>query len=238
MAALAELITDTSIIGDDGKRLSAQVIHCSYCKAFDTLRGHGLVSVEFAKKKFTQRGWDIHKKAACPRCVVKFKAQSAARAEQKVVPMVKPITPVQPAAKPMRSLAELSLVAAVKPAPSETAPREMSPLDRRKVFRAIDEVWDENTGRYGGGATDNRIAEQLNVPRAWVEDVRRESFGDAGDNQDLVELRAALDEASKHAEGLMNEALALATKFEAIVAELGAVRGRCSALEKAVGLRK
>lgn len=36
----------------------------------------------------------------------------------------------------------------------------------------------------------------------------------------------------------MNDALALATKFEAELKELGAVRARCERLEKAVGLRK
>lgn len=191
MPGIPALIIDTSLLEGGGRRVSAQVIHCSYCRASDVLRGH-LVSFEFARKKFIHRGWEIHKKAACPKCVAKFKAANAAKTDRKVVPM--PIKTNAPMAA-IKSLADLSSVANVVVPPPVA--REMSPGDRRKVFRAIDDAWDESRGRYAGSASDNQIAETLNVPRIWVETTRKEAFGDTGDSQDLQDFITQLTAAEK-----------------------------------------
>lgn len=231
MASLAELITHGTMRSDDGKTVATQVVQCSYCPKTAVIRlGGGALPPDVARKKFVQRGWDIHKKAACPDCRHKLKAPSAPSA-QKVIPMAKPASPVQPAQTTIRSLSQL-------PRLEVAAPREMSPGDRRKVFRAIDEVWDERAARYDGSVTDNSIAETLNVPRIWVETVRKESFGDAGGNDEIAALLTELGEVEGRVKPLVDEALGLATKFERVVAELGAVRARCEKIEKAVGLRK
>ena len=68
----------------------------------------------------------------------------------------------------------------------------MDPSTRRRVFRLIDEHWDESRGRYENTWSDQRLATDLKVPRAWVEEIRREAFGDNGGNAEMDELKVAL----------------------------------------------
>lgn len=79
-----------------------------------------------------------------------------------------------------------------KPSPSETPPRTMTTKDRRAIFRAVDDHYDEANQRYADG-DDKSIAAKLGVPWAWVQKIREENFGPAGPDPEITALRKELE---------------------------------------------
>jgi hypothetical protein len=143
---------------------------------------------------------------------------------------------------PLRSFADLA----------SASIERMTPSDRRRIFRAIDENWDDDAGRYIGGMGDQGIASQLNVARAWVEHVRKDSFGDSADNEDMEKLREELAELKGKVGVSLDEMQRLQSKVKefgdqaATVAErlrtyfsrLTDLEKRLGATERAVGVRR
>lgn len=97
---------------------------------------------------------------------------------------------------------------------SEEKPRELTQVFRRKIFREIDGSYENN--RYVTGVTDKTIADELNVPRKWVEDIREEMFGPAGPNPEVVAISEQLVELARAATKLEIEGLKLAEEAEAL----------------------
>ena len=56
-------------------------------------------------------------------------------------------------------------------------PRSPSRDEKRIIFKKIDEFYVGETVGYSGDWSDDRIAEDLNVPVAWVATIRDENFG-------------------------------------------------------------
>lgn len=79
-------------------------------------------------------------------------------------------------------------LAANPPARAEP-PREPSVEDRRIINLKLMEVYTD--GGYVSPWTDQRVADDLNVPRAWVSVVREFSFGPEGSNPLFDEFLAA-----------------------------------------------
>lgn len=65
-------------------------------------------------------------------------------------------------------------------APVAAKPREMSREDRRIISEKLDEVYGKDA--YKGVWTDSAVAKELDVPRAWVAQVREQFFGPEGSN--------------------------------------------------------
>lgn len=65
-------------------------------------------------------------------------------------------------------------------APVAEKPREMSREDRRIISEKLDEVYGKDA--YKGSWTDSTVARSLDVPRAWVAQVREQFFGPQGSN--------------------------------------------------------
>ena len=59
-------------------------------------------------------------------------------------------------------------------------PPQMGRDDRRIIMEKLDDVYGDNA--YGGSWTDTTVARDLNVPRAWVSEVREAFFGPEGSN--------------------------------------------------------
>lgn len=110
-------------------------------------------------------------------------------------------------------------------------PRQMTASDKRKVFRAIDDAWDESKGRYVGACSDTSIAGTLEVPRIWVAQIREENFGKTQRNEDIDkmtgELKNLRGEIARHA----NTAMELAAKFEAIEQQITLLQARVESVE-------
>lgn len=110
-------------------------------------------------------------------------------------------------------------------------PREMTRADRRRIFREIDDSYDEAGNAYVLDVTDQSIADKLKVPRAWVAQVREESFGPAGPDPAILKIESALKDLQSRQAKVESDAMQLferATKIgeqaEALAAELKELR--------------
>jgi hypothetical protein len=121
---------------------------------------------------------------------------------------------------------------------ANAAIEKMSRSDHRRIFKAIMDNWDENKGRYLADYGDQKAANELNVPRAWVEHVRKEAFGDTGDNEELVELREDLEAMERKFQQYANEGLTLATRMDEMVRGARQMLTRLEKVEKATGVRR
>lgn len=224
----------------DGRKRSAQTITCGYCPASDTLSGTHLVSPEFASRRFRQRGWDVPRKGkpTCPDCLKKFRAQAAAKRHRK-----------EAAAEPAPTAEVVRLDGASRkpdqestmPKPDNVMPlpaRDIDRAARQRVLRAIIDNWDADRGRYVGAVTDHALSEQLKVPLAWVEDMRRENFGDTGGNDELEALRTELGALEATIETHVTEGMALAQRFDEVLRQVKALGTRVGRAEQSVGIGK
>lgn len=126
-----------------------------------------------------------------------------------------------------------------KPGPEEeppmsdtTAPRELTREWKRRINARLDEVYaGEDTG-YSADWTDEKVARDLGVPRAWVEAIRVELHGEnAGNEASSEEARArkrALHE-------LRRDVSAIETRFLTALADcekaLGPIKARLAKLD-------
>lgn len=94
------------------------------------------------------------------------------------------------------------------------APKEMTPADRRRIFREVDGNWDEGKAMYLGDVTDQTLADKLNVPRAWVATVRKEAFGDTDKNESMIRVLAEARDLRAKVEKYGNAALDAAAALE------------------------
>ena len=70
-------------------------------------------------------------------------------------------------------------------------PRAPSRDEKRQIMKAIQDHYDENAETYIGGCTDQSLAKELGVPRAWVSIIRDEFFGPA-QNEEIAEFAAEI----------------------------------------------
>ena len=63
--------------------------------------------------------------------------------------------------------------------------RQLTPKELRAVMSRLEETYDADNGRYLGGASDSKLAAELDVPRANVAKVRDEAFSALRTNPDL-----------------------------------------------------
>ena len=72
--------------------------------------------------------------------------------------------------------------------------RVMTREDRRIIFEKLNEVYLNDKVGYAQGWTDEKVATDLGVPRAWVRLIREENFGDEVGNEDI---RKSFEEGEK-----------------------------------------
>ena len=121
----------------------------------------------------------------------------------------------------------------------------MDAATKRRIYREIDGNWDDSKGRYLANMTDHLIATKLMVPRAWVEEIRKEVFGDDGSNAEIEELHADLASAEKRfteiaaeASRRVDAALEMVAKLENCRNEVKDMRQRLERIEVATKARR
>jgi hypothetical protein len=107
------------------------------------------------------------------------------------------------------------------------APRQPTPADKRRIFREIDDHWNEEKSRYEGSTTDQTIATGLDVPRAWVTQIREDAFGKSQRNEDMDKVLGNLKNLKGECDRAMSSAMELAEKFEALSKQ-------CVAMQEAI----
>lgn len=163
---------------DDGSMVHAHVLTCHLCGAEDSIRSSNSKPLpeEVVRRKFQQKGWitgknDKRKLDTCPTCI------EAAKTNGAVITMAPEPIPV------------------VKETPMTTRP-DPSRSDRRKIRDALDEHYIEDKG-YAKDMTDAKLADRLNVPRIWVEEMRVMLYGDETTNEEAEQIKAEMTKIRK-----------------------------------------
>lgn len=121
---------------------------------------------------FTREGWFLGARRSqdeCPSCVEARLMPSAKRPKLTIVhPAIEP----EPIPMPEPEVT----ATAIELAPAAEAPRQPTWADNRRIRAALDDAYDADAGRYFGELSDEKVAADLNLPRAWVSTIR-ELFG-------------------------------------------------------------
>lgn len=153
-------------------------VRCCECGDVSEVRGQEMgerIAREAMPQKFRERGWQLGKREDADRCRL-CAARNAKRSEQLVEGVkarpVEPATPVVLARTVVEETMNVSAKSDVK-AEVRTPTREQ----RRRVMEALDDVYPHAEKGYAGNMTDELLARRLDVPRAWVSEVREQLYG-------------------------------------------------------------
>lgn len=195
---------------DAGPSQRAAETVCSLCGD----KGHIIMAngtsypPEVVKRKFEYVGWSVDARREghdiCPKCI---KIEKDKRAAAKV------------AAREEKTVVEMTS----QRVPPREPPREMTRDDRRLIFVRLNEVYESETTGYSAGFTDKRVADELNVPQAWVVTVRDENFGPLRDSGELRDIGEKID-------GVCRDRDALKAAIEACQKGLATLNGRIDEL--------
>jgi hypothetical protein len=105
-----------------------------------------------------------------------------------------------------------------------TADRQPTRDERSSIHDELTKTYDIVQQRYAGNDSDANVAGRLDLPRAWVTDLRTMFFGDFDRNQQSEAKLKVLDEATVFAENAMTELLEMAQRAEQLVSGLRAAR--------------
>jgi hypothetical protein len=157
------------------------------------------VEWQFIARKLEAKGWRIGKSKSshrCPRCF--HRARQAAINKKKENEMADNVQVVQ------------------------ANTRVMSREDRRVIFDKLNSVYVDGKVGYGNGWTDDKVATDLGIPRAWVKLIRDENFGDEVGNEsirhEVAEAKLLLKTIREHGE--LTRLIALSDKIEKSLAEI------------------
>lgn len=186
----------------DGKKRPGIRIWCSRC----TTAGTAPVSTvipgdapqQYCRRTFEAKGWVVgrnRREDVCPACleaerIEREKKRLALLAQQKAEEKtmsgnVVKIENQDPAGK---------APAAQAPAPQALpVTRTATPSDRRRILEAIEIVERQDGKGYKLGSSDDTVARTLNVPRAWVAEVRVSMFGWEDTSEALRAARSEVD---------------------------------------------
>lgn len=113
----------------------------------------------------------------------------------------------------------------------DTKEPTISPVMRRKIFRAIDESYDEKSSRYVDGFDDKQVAAQVGTTWGWVAKIREENFGPAGPDPKVVKVMTEITELEKKVAAVEVAAMELAEKAEAYGKSIASLRSRVECLK-------
>lgn len=181
----------------NGSRFPYASATCGGCGASGEVRskGQGL-----AARLFRREGWHIASRRSgdlCPDCNPKNR---------------------KPKEQPIMKTEAKGIAPAPVPTPAATPPREATVADNRRIRQHLDEVYDDEAGRYRFDGSDHKSAELLKLPRAWVSRIR-DLYGPDRSQADEAK-RADLAKAAANAKALTDRLLAMAQEAESIQAEL------------------
>lgn len=218
----------------DGQPVRALLVRCSVCdEEKRTIR----CSLDIVARVLTDHGWDNPrdpKRAACPECVAKRKAEAVKAKEDEEK---RQLTPAQKRAAYLRIEASKKPEAVMKTTATQQtpsskvieikvaaeAPRAASREDNRRIREALDATYDELRGCYTGNFSDDSLAAQLDVPRAWVSSVRDQFYG-PNTSAERLEAPAKLAEYESEARRLMDDSMAIAARAETLMRDVAAMK--------------
>lgn len=175
--AVGDRLFELEAVGPDpAHRRKLPTIRCPDCGCTEHFGWNGvkMPPPEAAAQHFRKLGWRVGggpRADQCPQCQAKRQNKPKTSVPAPVAPLVPP----------------------PPPSPSELPPRTMTYADRRLVMIKIEEVYMDEHAGYVAPWSDQKVADDLNVPRAWVTELREQNFGPAeGDGAELRALRAEI----------------------------------------------
>lgn len=123
---------------------------------------------------------------------------------------------------------------AICPAHSEdNKPREMTRDHKRRIWREIDDNY--VTKSYVVGVTDKSIGLKLDVPWAWVKQVREEDFGPAGTDPEIAKMEASINTMQDRVLELEKIGFRCAEMADRIGNDINLLKGQMTTLLKSRG---
>lgn len=169
-----------------------------------------------------REGWDIGnnlRKPVCPECQAKEAARrTAAKAGLRLIQSE--MEEMKPDLKPVPD-------APVKAEP----PPQPKPADNRRIMAALDDAYDEKAGGYSRGESDDKVANSLNVPVAWVREVREKFYGAAMPAEvavllpSVTQLENRITEHGRAVQRMAQEHSALQEALSALKARISQIGG-------------
>jgi hypothetical protein len=95
---------------------------------------------------------------------------------------------------------------------------------RGLIHDELTKVYDLVGQRYAGSDSDKTVGERLDLPRAWVSDIRAMFFGDHDRNQQSEKQKLKLDAAIDMAKAATQHLMNMAAEAEAIEKSLTEAR--------------
>ncbi len=174
--------------------------------------------LQFITRKLEGRGWKIGNKPdqhRCPKCFAAIKASAARKAQSKNGEPYMTVTPI-------KSL-------------KDAGQRMLGRDDRRIIFTKLNEVYVGEKIGYGEGWTDERVANDLGVPRAWVKLVRDENFGEEMANDQIRKMISEAEALMKEVKTAVPFVEDVMTKLRRLTDEADRIGKSLDAIRKAVG---
>jgi len=174
---------------------------CAQCGAHEdiTINAASKHNPESYARFAANHGWsaDAFKKrqCICPKCLDEAAQRKAVKKGENVV--------------------KLSAVNDINP-----AARKPSPEEKARIRAKLDALFDDSKGLYLDSASDQTIGRELDLPWAWVQQVREAAYGPLRVDPELAALKAQIEQAQK----IADEAVRVAQEAAKHVATaLGAV---------------
>jgi len=218
---------------EEGRLRSVYRLTCRECgsqqpKLVCTAK-NGAYPPEMIVKNLQNKGWEVGKRDGddlCPSCVNRKQEQ---RRRLRLITNETEVNPMSAEPAPLAPYPQS------KPEPEK--PRDPTITETLIILAKLEEVFDEKTG-YINGMTDAKVAADLNCPRAWVADVRRGKFGEAGSNEEIREFLEKARNVGKMLESLRNDFTAflarqsdLTSRFKALEADVASLARRAADVE-------
>lgn len=181
---------------------------------------------EAVARKLGQRGWDIGRTAAhdrCPRCSGRS-SRTPLTPPQKRAAFCR-IAGVARAGSPKEPImtATNAHVADALGVAAE-APREPTREDKRKIVDRLDRVYAVGEDRYTKNHSDETVAKFLDVPPAWVAQLRDDLYG-PDVNEVATQRAAAIDKVEADAQAIEDRILKLSDDVDALKREVRRLKG-------------
>lgn len=137
-------------------------------------------------------------------------------------PESKPPMPVTPPAPPAPQLVSPPGHVSVTVPTGRPATRQQ----RQQIRDLLDQHYNTDDERYHGDWSDKKVAEQLDMPRAWVSDLRLDLYGSHDRNEANEQQKRKLAEAIEMAEAATARLIEMASEAEKLANELKEARRR------------
>lgn len=196
-----------SVQRGDGRQFMAQ-FQCHRCPATIDVTPSMPLNPEGAAARAKNKGWDadgFNKTVTrCPAC--KARRTTATSIKEPIMAQAPTTATAKPATMALpKSSAGVVVLEDRKPNPDQ----------RLKIRGALDTHFDDAKGVYLAGYSDHRVAEELNLPRIWVEQIREAAYGPLLADPALVELRTEGERLAQRLEALERRAADAARTFGA-----------------------